>query len=187
MRWHVLAACVVCCAGAVAAYAARESPAAGSLAPDFTARDIVSNAQVRLSEAQGKLVFVTFWATWCAPCRSELPILENVQKKLGKDKAAVYAISYRETAAPRGLRNFVKEQKWQLTLLEDPNGRIAQQYGIVAIPHLFIIGRDRRILAVHSGYGQGSIQELVDEINAALRNSSDAADANISAPAPLGR
>jgi thiol-disulfide isomerase/thioredoxin len=53
------------------------------------ARDIVSNNRVRLSEAQGKLVFVTFWATWCAACRSELPILENVQKKLGKDKAAV--------------------------------------------------------------------------------------------------
>jgi peroxiredoxin len=187
MRWQVLAACVACCAGTVAVYAARESPAPGSLAPDFTARDIVSNARVRLSEAQGKLVFVTFWATWCAPCRSELPILENVQKKLGKDKAAVYAISFQETAAPRGLRDFVKDHKWQLTLLEDPNGRIAQQYGIAAIPHLFIIGRDGRILAVHTGYGQGSIQELVDEINAALRTSSDAPAANITAPGPQGQ
>jgi peroxiredoxin len=85
------------------------------------------------------------------------------------------------------LRDFLKEHKWELTLLEDPNARIAQQYGIAAIPHLFIIGSDRKILAVHTGYRQGSIQELVDEINAALRTSSDAADANISAPATQGR
>jgi peroxiredoxin len=181
---QVLAACVACCVWALAAHAARESPAPGSLAPDFTARDIVSNNRVRLSEAQGKLVFVTFWATWCAACRSELPILENVQKKLGKDKAAVYAVSFQETASPRGLRDFVKEHNWQLTLLEDPNGRIAQQYGITAIPHLFIIGRDRRILAVHTGYGEDSIPQLVDEINAALRTFSAASDDNISAPAP---
>jgi hypothetical protein len=56
------------------------------------------------------------------------------------------------------LRDFVKEHKWELTLLEDPNARIAQQYGIAAIPHLFIIGSDRKILAVHTGYRQGSIR-----------------------------
>lgn len=71
--------------------------------------------------------------------------------------------------------------------MKDPNGRIAQQYGIAAIPHLFIIGRDRRILAVHTGYGEESIQQLVDEINAALRASSDTPNPDAIAPAPQGR
>lgn len=140
------------------------------MAPDFTARSLVTGEKARLSEQQGKLVILTFWASWCAPCRKELPYLENVQRKLGKEKVMVYAVSFQEhEESLYEVRKMAKATGWQLTLLGDPNGRIAAQYAISSIPHLFIIGRDGRILAVHAGYGEGSIDEWVEEINRALR------------------
>src|SRR5579871_4115728 len=61
----------------MAAVATRDGPSVGSLAPDFTATSYVTGERVRLSEQRGKLVILTFWATWCGPCRKELPNLES--------------------------------------------------------------------------------------------------------------
>ena len=160
-------------------HAAGTPPAVGAIAPDFTARNLVTGEKVHLSSEQGKLVFLTFWASWCPPCRRELPILENVQKKLGKDKVMVYAVSFRDRKeALYQIRKQAKAQDWQISLLEDPNGRVADRYGIQAIPHLFIIGRDGKILAIHTGYGEASIDELVADINTALKGANEAPAAN---------
>jgi peroxiredoxin len=167
------------CALVTEVHAAGASPAVGAIAPDFTAKNLVTGEKVRLSSEQGKLVFLTFWASWCPPCRQELPILENVQRKLGKDKIMVYAVSFRDREESLyQIRKLAKAKDWQISLLEDANGRIADHYGIEAIPHLFIIGRDGKILAVHTGYGKGSIDELVADINAALKGADEAPEAN---------
>jgi thiol-disulfide isomerase/thioredoxin len=143
-------------------------PAVGAVAPDFKSKDAVSHAPIHLSEQQGKIVVLTFWATWCAPCRKELPILENLQKKVGKDRLIVYAVPFAEPERTYSalVRTF---RSWQVTLVDDPHGSIAREYGIKAIPHLFLIGREGRIAAEHTGYGDGSIQALVDDVNAAFR------------------
>ena len=80
---------------------------------------------------------------------------------------AVVAVSYNEDAdALRAMKKAAKA--WQLTLIEDRRGRIAGQYAIGSIPHLFLIGRDGTVLATHTGYGEGSIDQLVDDLTAAL-------------------
>jgi thiol-disulfide isomerase/thioredoxin len=142
--------------------------AVGAVAPDFKSKDAVTRTPIHLSEQQGKIVVLTFWATWCAPCRKELPILENLQKKVGKDRLIVYAVPFAEPERTYSalVRTF---RAWQVTLVDDPHGSIAREYGIKAIPHLFLIGRDGRIAAEHTGYGDGSIQALVDDVNAAFR------------------
>jgi thiol-disulfide isomerase/thioredoxin len=147
--------------------AERKSPAVGMVPPDFKAKNAVTGEELRLSAQQGKVVVLTFWATWCGPCRRELPILENVQRKVGKDRLVVFAVAFHESSDNfRALKKMAGT--WQLALIEDWNGRIADQYAIDAIPHLFIIGREGKILAVHTGYGEGSIDELVTDINAAF-------------------
>lgn len=172
---NLCALLLCCCVWPGLVHAAGTSPAVGAVAPDFTARNLVTGEKVHLSAEQGKLVFLTFWASWCPPCRRELPILENVQKKLGKDKVMVYAVSFRDREeALHEIRKQAKAKDWQISLLEDSSGRIAERYGIEAIPHLFIIGRDGKILAIHTGYGEGSIDELVADINAALKGANEA-------------
>lgn len=73
------------------------SPAVGAPAPDFTAVNVVTGEKVNLGAQRGKLVVLTFWATRCGPCRKELPILENLQRKVGEDRLMVYAISFHES------------------------------------------------------------------------------------------
>ena len=140
----------------------------GSTAPEFKGKNMVTGDTVDLSAQRGKLVILTFWATWCAPCRSELPILEGAQKLLGKDKLIVFAVNFQDS--PEAVRALKKlAATWQLVLVEDRGGRIADSYKIRAIPHLFMIDRDGKIVAIHTGYGDRSLEELVSDINKALR------------------
>jgi peroxiredoxin len=154
-------------ASAAAADEAPREPARGDRAPDFTARNLITRDAVKLSDEQGKLVFLTFWASWCPPCRKELPVLEAVQRKLGAERATVLAVSFKENDAGQ-VRAWAHKGDWHITLLEDPGGQVARSYAIHAIPHLFIIGPEGRIMKVHTGYGAHSIDELVADINAAL-------------------
>jgi peroxiredoxin len=168
------------CAAAAADEAPRE-PARGDPAPDFTARNLLTHDAVNLSGQQGRLVLLTFWASWCPPCRKELPVLEAVQRKLGPERAAVLAVSFKENDEKQ-VRTWAHKGDWHITLLEDPGGQVARSYAIHAIPHLFIIGPDGRIMKVHTGYGEHSIDELVADINAALSAAGEAPAA--ASPAP---
>jgi peroxiredoxin len=157
---------------ASASRAKDEGPAAGDIAPDFTTKNLLTREPVTLSQQHGKLVFLTFFASWCPPCRQEMPILEGVQRKLGKERAVVLAVGFHENNAA-AIRKWAQVAALQSKILEDWSGHIARQYHVQAIPHLYIINREGRILHVHSGYGPGSIDELVQEINAALRDSGE--------------
>lgn len=142
-------------------------PAVGTPAPDFRSRDAVTHEPIRLSQQTGKVVVLTFWATWCGPCRQELPILENLQAKVSKDQLVVYAVPFQEPQQTYSalIKLF---RSWKLTLIDDRVGYIAERYRINSIPHLYLIGRDGRIAAVHVGYGEGSVEDLVADVNAAL-------------------
>ena len=154
--------------GTLAAHAGdKAEPAVGAAAPDFKSRNAVTHERIQLSEQTGKVVVLTFWATWCAPCRREIPILESLQTKVAKDQLIVFAVPFREPDQTYGalVRLF---RSWKITLIDDRIGYIAGRYRINSIPHLFLIGRDGRIAAEHKGYGQGTLEELVADVNAAL-------------------
>jgi thiol-disulfide isomerase/thioredoxin len=65
---------------------APSGPAVGTIAPDFKARNLVTGEDITLGSQHGKVVILTFWASWCGPCKRELPILENAQRAVGKDR-----------------------------------------------------------------------------------------------------
>ncbi len=79
------------------------SPAVGTAAPDFTAYSYVTGEKTRLSDQHGRVVILTFWATWCGPCRQELPNLEGIQERVGKDQLVVLAVNYRDSDADHQL------------------------------------------------------------------------------------
>jgi peroxiredoxin len=146
------------------------APEVGVQAPDFSVRDYVNGETIRLSAQRGKVAVVTFWATWCAPCRSELPNLEKLQEYLGKDKLTILAVNFRDDDAETiaRLRQDAKEAGWKLHLAMDPGGRIAEAYGISTIPRMYIIGKDGRVSAVHAGFGDGSLEDMVTDLKAVL-------------------
>jgi thiol-disulfide isomerase/thioredoxin len=169
MRRHYfpLLACLLCLSYTVNVTAASTGPAIGSIAPDFKAHNAVTREDLSLSSQRGKVVILTFWASWCGPCRRELPILEKAQQLVGKDKLTVFAVSFKENpVAATALKKLAST--WQINVIEDHYGSIASHYAISSIPHLFIIGRDGKVLASHLGYGDSSLHELVTDINQAL-------------------
>ena len=95
-------------------------------------------------------MILTFWASWCAPCRRELPILENAQRILGKDKLTVFAVSFQDKDAASSIIKVAAA--WQINVIDDRSGWISGHYAIKSVPHLFIIGKDGKVLATHLGY-----------------------------------
>ena len=126
----------------------------------------------KLSDYEGKVVIVSFWASWCAPCRKELGILAAIQKQATRDKVVVFSVNWMESAQRfQQITHSLKDV--DLTLISDENGYIGGQYGVKAIPHMVIIGRDGRIAAIHIGYGDSEFPVLADEINALWNKAPD--------------
>jgi len=145
----------------------QSGPAVGATAPDFKVRNVVTGEDVSLSSQRGKVVILTFWASWCTPCKRELPILEGAQRAVSKDKLVVLAVNYRDTDA--ALVAIKKPAvNWQINIMKDHDGHVASLYSISTIPHLFMIGRDGKIVANHLGYGERTLDEPLADINHAL-------------------
>ena len=138
--------------------AKRERPSlpVGSVPVDELGKDLKGN-QVHLSDYHGKVVIVSFWASWCGPCMKELPVLASVVKQVGPDHLQVIAINHRdEYERFKYVVNVLKD--YPITFMRrDPNSRTAKQYGVQGIPRLIIIGRDGKVAADHTGYGEGMI------------------------------
>jgi thiol-disulfide isomerase/thioredoxin len=142
-------------------------PAVGTIAPDFKAHNLVTGEDITLSSQHGKVVILTFWASWCGPCKRELPILENAQRAVGKDNLVVFAVSYHDTEeALAAIRR--PAANWQINVMRDRTARVARLYAVSGIPHLFMIGRDGKVVANHVGYGDRTLDELIADINRAL-------------------
>jgi thiol-disulfide isomerase/thioredoxin len=167
MKHYLCLLGILFCSYAVSAAEVSSGPAVGTIAPDFKVHNLVTGEEVTLSSEHGKVVILTFWASWCGPCKRELPILENAQRLVGKDKLVVFAVSHRDK--PEALAAIKKPAaNWQINVMTDRNDHVARLYAVSAIPHLFMIGRDGKVVANHLGYGDRTIDELVADINSAL-------------------
>lgn len=141
-------------------------PAVGSVPPDVFGEDHEGNP-VRLADHRGKVVIVTFWASWCGPCLRELPVLDHIRKTVGGDYLEVVAVNFKETRGEfRGILR--ANPGTALTWVHDRRGTASDTYGVEALPNMFIIGRDGRISSRHIGYGEESIRKIVDEMLALL-------------------
>lgn len=141
-------------------------PEPGDVPPPDIGRS-ASGEEVLLPNYKGKAVVVTFWATWCPQCIKELPILEAVQNKAGKDQIEIIAVNTEETEVFRRVARIMRKSM-HLELISDAGGQAQKAYGVNGIPHMVIIGRDGRVLQVHRGYSEDSLDEIVADINQAL-------------------
>ena len=112
-------------------------------APDFTLPDL-EGRRVGLSGLLGRVVFLNFWATWCLPCREEMPTMEKAHRELGPKGLVVLAVNYRED--PAAIRPFLRRHALTFPVLLD-DGEVAKRYGLFALPLTYLIDRQGRVAA----------------------------------------
>jgi peroxiredoxin len=118
-------------------------------APDFTLTD-VSGRPVKLSDYKGKVVLLNFWATWCGPCKTEIPWFNQFEKTYKDRGFEILGVSMDENGW-RPVRPFVKQMEVKYPVMIGNDG-VAQLYGgIESLPMTFLIDREGRVAEVHSG------------------------------------
>jgi len=140
-------------------------PGVGETAPPFIGYGL-DGKKVSLETFAGKVVVISFWATWCPPCRMELPVLERIQIA-GKGQIQVVAINTEDRDVFRHAAKILKDLTMKLT--NDESDRAFNAYGVKGLPHLIVIGKDLRIISVREGYGPEELDAVAAELNAALR------------------
>ena len=139
--------------------------AAGQIAPDFATTGDDGQA-LSLSDYRGQVVLLNFWATWCGPCRIEMPEFDQIYRDRADEDFVVIAVNNAETAS--AVRDFREELGLTFPLPLDGDASIQTQYGINNYPSTFLLDRDGRILSRHFGaLTVEQIHELVDGAMAA--------------------
>lgn len=123
-------------------------PLERSQAPEFELEDL-SGRQVSLSDFRGQVVLVNFWATWCAPCRLEMPSFQDRYERLQQQGFVVLAVNDEEPAAD--VQGFVDELGLTFPILLDPSGEVQQLYAVHGYPSSYLIDRDGTIHLVQIG------------------------------------
>jgi thiol-disulfide isomerase/thioredoxin len=124
-----------------------QAPAAaaaeGGMAPDFSVKDL-NGTEVRLSTLKGKVVMVNFWATWCPPCKEEIPSMMKLNKSLEGKPFQMLAISIDE-GGKAAVEKYFRSSGNQLPAYLDPEGNVSSAYGITGVPETFIVDKSGRI------------------------------------------
>ncbi|HET9607674.1 MAG TPA: TlpA disulfide reductase family protein [Nitrospira sp.] len=118
-----------------------EPLAVGKPAPDFSLSDL-NDKPYRLSEFRGKVVFLNFWATWCKPCREEMPSMEILNKNFEKDGLVILAVSIDRVTTTKDIPPFVKGMNLTFPVLIDSWGRTDKPYKRMGVPETFIIDQE---------------------------------------------
>ena len=118
------------------------------VAPDFKVQGL-DGKLYRLSDFRGKPIVLNFWASWCDPCRAEMPLLNDTYKKQMRNDLVVLALNLSENV--QTVKGFAKEYKLAFPILLDNDSAIADQYGIDPIPTSFFVNREGVIENVHIG------------------------------------
>lgn len=123
--------------------------AVGNVAHDFTLQDLDGNSYT-LNDLRGRPVIINFWATWCAPCRVEMPELQAAFEKYEEDGLVILALDQDEP--PDVVHDFFyNEMDLTFTPLLDDGGRVSQLYGVFNFPSTFFVNANGEITAIHRG------------------------------------
>jgi cytochrome c biogenesis protein CcmG, thiol:disulfide interchange protein DsbE len=147
-----------------------EPVAVGATAPNFQALDLATGDSTSLREKyKGKVTLVNIWATWCVPCKVEMPAMEQVYRELAPRGFAIAAVSVDE-GAPDDVRRFAQDLGVSFDLLQDRSGKIQQTYQTTGVPESFLLNRQgiivKRVIGAHdwnSEVNRALVQRLLDE------------------------
>ncbi len=157
MRLHI-AALLVLWAGAAGAMEL------GRPAPAFSARALSGDQSYSLSQYRGKVVFLDFWASWCGPCATSLPLLEDLRSEFPAHAFQILAVNVDRD--PDKARAFLARHPIGYPSVSDPEGRLPETFGLAAMPTSYLIDRRGVVRYVHEGFRPGDIDEIRARIQA---------------------
>ena len=128
-------------------------------APDFTLRD-AGGGTVSLSGYRGNLVLLNFWATWCGPCREEMPSMEQLSRNFGGQGFTILAVNQKESAAQ--VTKYMKTHGLNFSAPLDVDGRVNTAYRVYGIPVTYLIDGGGNAIGMKSGPRDWSARDVVD-------------------------
>ena len=156
---RTLLACLSALLLGTAASIAAAATAVGSPAPDFTLR-VLDGPNLRLQEQRGKVVLVNFWATWCGPCRKEMPHLNRIADKYRSSGLVLLGINVDDDA--RNAADLAAKLGVKFPVLFDTDKKVSKLYDLNSMPSTLVIDRNGRVRYLHRGYQDG-YEDLYDK------------------------
>ena len=138
----------------------------GQPAPQFTlgAR---SGHDVSLAQYKGNVVMLNFWASWCGPCRQEMPLLESIYEKYNKLGFVLLGVNVEPDS--NAANDWLKATPVSFPILYDKESKVSRLYDVEGMPSTVIIDRAGRVRMLHRGYKPGDENEYLDSIRALVR------------------
>ncbi|MFO1389659.1 TlpA family protein disulfide reductase [Cellvibrio sp.] len=130
-------------------------------APDFTLKS-AAGENIRLAEQAGQVVMLNFWASWCGPCRNEMPLLDRISAKYGKMGFVLYGVNTDQDIAEA--KNVLEKVKVNYPILFDPDSKISTLYNVDSMPFTVFIDKKGQIRHVHKGYVPGDEEKYIQKI-----------------------
>jgi peroxiredoxin len=141
--------------------------APGKPAPDFT---LTANngSKVTLSKLKGQVVMINFWATWCGPCRQEMPLLEDIHKKYSKMGFTLLGVNVEPDS--KAADKWIKQNtKVTFPILYDTESTVSELYNVNGMPSTIFVDRKGNMRLFHQGYKPGDENEYLNQIRALIR------------------
>lgn len=151
---------------AFAATSLASSGLTGSSAPDFALKSS-SGENLRLSEFRGDVVMVNFWATWCGPCRQEMPLLDELYSRYGRVGFSLLGVNIDDNESKA--MEMVSDLGVTFPVLFDSSKTVSELYEVNAMPVTVLIDREGTVRYVHLGYKPGYEEKYLDQIRSLLR------------------
>ncbi|MEO5689364.1 MAG: TlpA disulfide reductase family protein [Burkholderiaceae bacterium] len=146
--------------------ASAATPAANSKAPDFTLRG-ADGRNVRLDELRGQVVLVNFWATWCGPCREEMPRLDTLYQKYHKSGFVLLGVNVDDD--PRTALATAAKLNVSFPVLLDTDKKVSKLYDLNTMPSTVVIDRDGKMRFLTHGYHAGTERDYEQQIRGLLK------------------
>ena len=138
----------------------------GQSAPDFVLKSSTGN-NLRLSEYRGDVVMINFWATWCGPCRQEMPLLDDLYGRYQRVGFTLLGVNIDDDS--RRAMKMIEELGVSFPVLFDESKDVSKLYAVEAMPVTVLVDREGTVRHVHHGYKPGYEEKYLTEIRALLR------------------
>jgi len=142
----------------------------GEAAPAFDAPLLDGEGTVSLAQHRGKIVYLDFWASWCAPCVVSLPLLEQLRAEFPPDRFQIVAVNLDRDSSKA--RRFLKKRKIGYPSAADPEGEIPGRFDVQTMPTSYLIDGQGIVRHVHAGFRKGDLPQLRERIRSMLAGTS---------------